>query len=117
MIIVDRGRARPQLPRRQWPVTICIAVGCDQDSDDRKIILCTDRLLSSVLGSTETGIKIRFMGQNWSCLTAGDETDIVGLLWKLHHKFDKATNEPTVIDETNVGTFIRDAWAEQKRQK
>ena len=59
-------------------MTVCIAAICDENTDDKKIVVCTDRKISSALGSSETILKSRALGfEDWRCLTAGSEPDIL----------------------------------------
>lgn len=81
-------------------MTVCIAAVC-KDGEDEKIVLCTDKKLSSGLGSTETGQKSRRIQKYWRLLTAGDEPDIEALE-KLYRQRFKPTENRTAekIDES-----------------
>src|SRR5438552_3725069 len=94
-------------------MTVCIAAVCEENSDDPKIILCTDRKVSSALGSAETMLKSRIIGTRWRCLTAGKDTDILSLLRLLKNHFMSPSN----IDETNVLSLVRNALNERKKEK
>ena len=63
-------------------MTVCIAAAC-RDGNEKKIVVCTDKKLSSALGSAETSFKAPPLPNGWHCLTAGDEPDIHAL-WKLY---------------------------------
>jgi hypothetical protein len=95
-------------------MTICIAAVCDENTDDRKIILCTDRKISSALGSAETSLKSRTLGlESWRCLTSGSDIDILCTLRLLQNIFRDENN----IDETNVLALVRAALNNRKRDK
>lgn len=118
MIVLGEGRYLrvPKMERRK--MTVCIAAVCDNGSDDPKIILCTDNLVSSALGSAETMLKTRMLGKNWNCLTAGDESDLLGFSASLAKKFRHVTiREKKTIDETNAGELVRQVLMEMKKQK
>jgi hypothetical protein len=72
--------------KRPYPwerdVTVCIAAECTDRDRTHKIVLCTDRLGSNVLGGTETFLKNRSLIEGWRVLVAGAEPAINGLL---HH--------------------------------
>jgi 20S proteasome alpha/beta subunit len=73
-------------------MTVCIAAAC-RDGDKKKIVLCTDRKLSSSLGSAETSLKHRQLNDDrWMCLTAGDEADILALERLYIQQFSKPSN-------------------------
>lgn len=84
-------------------MTICIAAECD--SDDGKeplIVLCTDRLLSSDLGVSESALKERWMPHGFYCLTAGnDDTDLTATTKHILRQLAHLTN-PELDDEILV---------------
>src|SRR5215469_18865531 len=84
------------------------------NSDDRKIIICTDRKIGGALGSSETMLKSRSLGAaSWRCLTAGTDSDILCAVRLLKNGF-VATEH---IDETNALSIVRDALAQRKNEK
>jgi hypothetical protein len=95
-------------------MTICIAAICDENTDDRKIILCTDRKVGGALGTAETMLKSRTLGvAEWRCLTSGTDTEILCALRLLKNHFGRAS----YIDERNVLKLARDALNERKKDK
>jgi hypothetical protein len=66
-------------------VTVCIAAICQDDEGKDQIVLCTDRKISSALGSAETSRKDLLIAHRWRLLTAGEESEIIALhrLYKL----------------------------------
>lgn len=66
-------------PPRRRDVTVCIAARCKDGEDDR-IVLCTDRKSSTILGSAETAFKQHRLADKWWCLASGDEPDILALV-------------------------------------
>jgi hypothetical protein len=98
-------------------MTVCIAAVCEQDRDDPKIIICTDRKVSSALGSADTMLKSRTIklgvgGEpSWLCLTSGTDTAILAIMRSLKEKF-----RSQVIDDTNAVRLVREALNERKGQ-
>jgi hypothetical protein len=108
-----RGYRRevPNWERRD--MTVCIAAVCEENLDDPKIIVCTDRKVSGELGSAEIVLKQRTVTHRWSCLTAGIDSEILCALQLLKKHFDGAKE----IDETNVLAITRAALNQRKRDK
>jgi 20S proteasome alpha/beta subunit len=77
--VVDQRRRPPERPF-PWEIdmTVCIAAICN-DNDEYKIVLCVDNKLSSDLGSTDKGRKLRTLPHKWRCLTAGTAPEITSL--------------------------------------
>jgi hypothetical protein len=63
----------------EWDMTVCIAAICE-DGADEKLVLCSDRKLSSGLGSADVGKKDFLLPHAWRMLTAGNEGDYRALL-------------------------------------
>jgi hypothetical protein len=57
-----RGFQREGPPWERREMTVCIAAICEENTADPKIVLCTDRKISSALGSSEQTLKIRVVG-------------------------------------------------------
>jgi hypothetical protein len=100
--------------KRPYPwerdVTVCIAATCDNDGET-KIVICTDKKASNVLGSSETHLKIRDLRHGWRCLTSGTESDINALAYLYDLQFfDKEKLKYNKIDET-----IKQPLYERKR--
>jgi hypothetical protein len=109
-----RGYRRevPDWERRD--MTVCIAAVCDENTDDPKIVICTDGKAGGALGSAEMTLKIRTVGdRGWRCLTSGADTDILACL----PLFRKQFRAPVIDDETNVLGLVRAALFERKRDK
>jgi 20S proteasome alpha/beta subunit len=83
-------------------MTVCIAAICKDDkTDEDKIVLCTDRRLSSGLGSAETSRKDFGIGHGWRCLVSGEEDAFVALTKLYELCFRSADNlTPEKIDAT-----------------
>jgi len=95
-------------------MTVCIAAVCEENTDDRKIVLCTDRKISSALGSAETTLKSRSLGvESWRVLTSGADRDIQSTLRLLKQRFSESES----IDETNVLSIVRAALNQRKKDK
>jgi 20S proteasome alpha/beta subunit len=116
--------ARIMTPRGYWrdvpawerrDMTICIAAGCVSEVGSREyqIVLCSDWQLSSVLGSSETGLKMRRLGKGWWCLTAGTESEINAIIPTLR----SVVTNTEQIDETNIPGLIRGVLNGRKKQK
>ncbi|MCV0385659.1 MAG: hypothetical protein K5821_04410 [Nitrobacter sp.] len=97
---------------RLSPVTVCIATICDSG---KKIIVCSDTLISGPLGSAETMLKTR-MVSGWTCQTAGDQADILSFLGILSPAMRRAKAQGG-ITESNIGILVRDSLAAAKKQK
>lgn len=86
-------------------MTVCIAAACKVGAE-HKIVLCTDRKSSSMLGSAETARKAIRLGNGWRCLTAGVESDILSLVRLYSIAFKDINNlAPEKIDETIKGVL------------
>jgi len=72
-------------------MTVCIAAICRDDGED-KIVCCTDKKLSSALGSVETGFKDLPIAHRWRLLTAGDEAEIIALHRLYQQRFEDINN-------------------------
>jgi len=112
-IITPRGywRGVPEQPERR-EMTVCIAAACG-DEGGQAIVLCTDWRISGALGSADTMLKIRQIGQNWHLLTSGSESDINAIVLAFRRAFPAGST----IDETNVPTIVRNVLNERKREK
>jgi hypothetical protein len=86
-------------------VTICIACACGTPTGETGIILCTDWLLSGVLGSAETGHKQAWINGSFFGLTSGDPSEARVICGLLQAKF----REAATIDETNIVSLIKHA--------
>jgi hypothetical protein len=95
-------------------MTVCIAAVCELNSDDPKIVICTDSQVGGSLGTADTMLKIRTITPVWRCLTAGTDTDILGLLRLVRLHFARAKGE---IDETTVLSIVRAALSARKAEK
>jgi len=93
-------------------VTVCIAAACEEQTDDPKIVWCTDVLISGALGSAETMLKTRAISDKWRCLTAGKDSEILATLQLLKVHFGSKQ-----IDETNILACTRAALNQRKREK
>jgi hypothetical protein len=98
-------------------MTVCIAAECEVNTDDPKIIMCTDTKLSGSLGSSETMLKTRALAPLWRCLTAGADADLLGLLRLLKNEFSAATGGERKIDETNALQMVRTSLLMRERPK
>jgi predicted GNAT family N-acyltransferase len=77
-------------------------------------ILCTDRKISSALGSAETTLKSRTLGvESWRCLTSGTDSDILCAVRLLQDELIRA-NE---IGPANILQIIRTALNKRKHEK
>jgi 20S proteasome alpha/beta subunit len=94
-------------------MTVCIAAICEENTADPKIVLCTDRKISSALGSSEQTLKIRVVGQEWRCLFAGDEPDFLGCIPYFRRQFRSVKD----IDETNACDLVRKALQGRRLEK
>lgn len=93
-------------------MTVCIAAVCEENTTDPKIILCTDRKVSSALGSSETMSKVRSIVPNkWSCLTSGTDSHILATLLHLQEQFREHKG---TVDETNALSLVRAALNKRK---
>ena len=63
-------RDRP-LPWERTPMTVCIALSC-QEGNDYRLVLCHDWLSSSALGSSDMHYKRFPIGDKWAVMHAGD---------------------------------------------
>jgi 20S proteasome alpha/beta subunit len=101
-IMTPRGYWRKAPSRQECrDVTVCIAAACRDEDDEEKIVLCTDKKLSSLMGSAETGYKILYLAAHWRLLTAGDEPDILSLYRLYRERFKDGQNYiATKIDES-----------------
>ena len=69
--------------------------------------------VSGTLGSAETMLKIRVIGDSWRCLTSGIDNDIFATIRLLKNHIQKEQ----AIDETNILKVVRSALNERKRDK
>lgn len=93
-------------------MTVCIAAVCEENIAP-KIVICTDRKVGGALGSAETMLKTRWIGNGWKCLTSGTDNDILATL----RLFKNHVNKEQIIDETNVLRIVRAALNERKFDK
>lgn len=84
--LVDwKGPPTKKRPDRGRDMTVCIAAIC-RDNDEEKIVLCSDKRMSSGLGSSEAGRKELSLRHGWRCLVSGDEDHFLALvrLYDIH---------------------------------
>lgn len=94
-------------------MTVCIAAACGGSANgEYRIVLCTDRKVGGALGSSETMLKSRIVSSTWTCLTAGEDSEIHALLPLLRSHFRGVD-----LDETNIVSLTRDALNQRKRDK
>ena len=93
-------------------MTICIAAAC-QEGDEFRLVLCTDRLASSGLGTSDSMLKTRVLPHNARCLTAGTEADILAMIPILRNHLRPVKS----MGEKDVAAAIREALAERKKEK
>lgn len=105
-------REVPDVPERR-DVTVCIAAICDENTDNSKIVVCTDCKTSSPLGSSETAVKLLPIDKFWRILTSGREDEIQ----RLQKLLFKSFSPHSAIDETNVVTLVREALNARKAEK
>jgi hypothetical protein len=77
---VDLRPTTRYAPRPKWgvdQVTVCIAAICESGS---KIVLVSDRMLSTVSTSTEIGLKVRKLHQDWYAMFSGDDISQVEMV-------------------------------------
>ena len=110
---LDEYEWRPHWP---WEVelTICIAAACIEDGDinKRRIVQCTDSLVSNALGSAETMMKQTPIGHNFQMLPSGTAPEASAMRRLLKKHFGSAEG----IDETNVLVLVKSAIHERKRE-
>jgi hypothetical protein len=113
--IGQRGYLReiPQWERKH--VTICIAAACTHQNPKRPthIVTCTDWRVTNSLGTADTKVKQHYLREEWRCLAAGVEADILRLVILLREHMSKAET----IDDTNVLSVVRAALNERKKEK
>ncbi len=98
--IMTRGQWRDIPTWKRRDMTVCIAAICAHE-DSERIVLCTDRKLSSSLGSTETGRKDLPIAHRWRLLTAGEEPEIIALHRLYRRRFHDINNlTPEKLDES-----------------
>jgi hypothetical protein len=93
-------------------MTVCVAAIC-RFEDQPAIVVCMDRKVSSDVGSAETRFKMHALAAEWYCLSAGVESEIIGLRQSIEHEFRMAGS----IDETNVMVLVREALRARKHEK
>jgi hypothetical protein len=93
-------------------MTICIAAACS-DGPKKFIVLCSDKLGSSPLGSTHLAMKGTNLGDDWYCLGAGVEDECNAIVPILRRAFC----EKEVKDETNVVPLVRAGLQQRKLEK
>jgi 20S proteasome alpha/beta subunit len=101
--------------RKPWeraPVTVCIAAVC-RDGNKHAIVTALDMKLSSNLGSAETGYKFGHILNDWLCMMAGAESDVLGLKRCIEHEFKGSSK----IDETNLVQLCINAVRNRKHEK
>jgi len=86
-------------------MTVCIAAICREDKESR-IVVCADKRAGSVLGNSETAMKLRPIGKNWQMLTAGGATDIEAIHRLYGLRFASFTPDYANIDENLKAPFI-----------
>jgi hypothetical protein len=100
---------------RHWGrkyMTICIAAACRDKANERLLVLCSDWLVSSSLGSAEKMLKHYYLAADWWALSAGAEYDILATVQHLRSGFGGKT-----VDETNCAGIARAALNERKKEK
>ena len=93
-------------------MTICI-VGEFGKAANKGLILCSDWMASTPLGSSETSFKQHYLPHDWYALSAGSESDILSLVSLVKDEFVAAKN----INETNAQSLIRSAIQKRKNHK
>jgi 20S proteasome alpha/beta subunit len=103
-------------------MTVCIAAIC-RDEDQEKIVLCSDRRMSSGLGGSEVGRKEHALSHGWRCLVSGDEDHFLALirLYRIHfldearltyEKIDAAMKAPLYERKKDIAEeYIRKRFA------
>jgi hypothetical protein len=94
-------------------MTICIAAGAEAHTDEPKLILCADWLVSGHLGKAESALKIKSLPHGWYLLTAGDDDEIN----IMEPQFRRAFAVAATIDETNAVPLARGVLLARKREK
>lgn len=99
-------------------VTVCIAAACDMGTEDRKLILCADGLVSSGLGKTDFRLKIRPSGR-WHILTAGRDDDIAATLEHMRDRIRDGdiTGGTPIDDDVALLTAVRASIAQRKKER
>lgn len=93
-------------------MTVCIAAVCDVYTDgDPKVVICTDRLMSSAIGTTEKKHKDHLIDRRWRCLVSGSESEFLAILRLLRDRIPQKATEEMVLEA------IRKSLGERKLQK
>ncbi len=97
-------------------MTICIAASCNEAADSDtppKIVLCSDWRASSIVGTSDSKPKQRYLAAGWYCLTAGTEPEVSALLRLVRRSFSSVEN----IDTTNIDTLVKTPLYQRKDEK
>lgn len=105
----DRYRNKPLVrplvhqPKRYTnrAMTVCIAAKADVTKDPR-IVLCCDSKLSLGFTSSDCGLKLMSLGNNWFCMMSGD----LGLALRLATKYRNFLSA-NVVHESTVEEQLR----------
>jgi hypothetical protein len=83
-----------------------------QDGEEKKIVLCTDRRSSSMVGSADTARKSIRLAKGWRCPTAGVEPDILALVRLYKARF---ANNDNLKAET-IDASIKDPLFQRRKE-
>ncbi len=119
---IDR---RPWTPYRRsqrlsdflgWPMTVCIAINCDELKEGRspKLILITDMMASGSTTSIETAVKIRHIHQGWYAMFAGND---ISALQLVIGPASRAVRNKEVADESIVAIELVRAYQIIRRKQ
>ena len=96
-------------------VTVCIAAACLAEGKNR-IVLCSDWLASSGIGSAETHLKTHRLADNWWSLESGTSYEINALRNRLIESFLSAQSS-TGIDDNNIIDIVKTPLHQRKAEK
>lgn len=96
-----------------WPMTVCIAINCDELKEDRspKLLLITDMMASGSTTSIETAVKIRHIHQGWYAMFAGNDISalqlVIGPASRAVKSKEDADESRVAIELVKAYQFIR----------
>jgi hypothetical protein len=93
-------------------MTVCIAATADY-SDQPKLIVCVDSLISSSLGAAQTGHKVTLLPRGWVMMYAGAPDAQKDLHLRLRDALISHGDQP--FDETNILAIVRGALNGRKK--
>ena len=105
--------ARPYLWEKN--VTVCIAAACLAEGKAR-IVLCSDWLASSGIGSAETHLKKHQLADTWWSLESGTSYEINALRKRLTESFVSAQSS-TGIGDNNIIDIVKTPLHQRKEEK